>query len=89
MIKFIFSENSKKIFSNLEKDLQNRILTKLGILKTHPDIFSVLMQMKDCDSVTHRLRIGNYRLILRINEQDKNNLEFIVVDIGHRREIYK
>lgn len=89
MIKFIFNKDSKKKFLNFEEDLRNRIISKLKTLHIHPDIFSVLIKMKDCTNSTHRLRIGNYRLILFLKNQQGDDYEFVIVDIGHRREIYK
>lgn len=89
MIKFIFSKDSKKKFLNFEKDIQERILFKLRNLDSHPDIFSILVKMKDCNHSTHRLRIGNYRIILFLKNQQEDNCEFIIVNIGHRREIYR
>lgn len=89
MIKFIFSKGSKKKFLNFEKDLQDRILFKLRNLNDHSNIFSVLVKMKDCNHSTHRLRIGNYRIVLFLKNQQEDNYEFIIVDIGHRKEIYR
>lgn len=89
MIKFIFAKDGKKKFLNLEKDIQDRILFKLRNFNNHTNIFSVLVKMKDCDHSTHRLRIGNYRIVLFLKNQQKNNYKFIIVDIGHRREIYR
>lgn len=89
MVKFIFSKESYKKFSNLEKEIRDRIILKLQNLKNHPDIFSVLVKMKESDNSTHRLRIGNYRIILFLKIQRGNNCEFIIVDLGHRKEIYR
>lgn len=89
MVKFIFTKNSKKKLFNLEKDLQDRIFFKLKSLNNHPDIFSVLVQMKDCQNSTHRLRIGNFRIVMFLKNQKEENFEFVIVDIGHRREIYR
>jgi mRNA-degrading endonuclease RelE of RelBE toxin-antitoxin system len=89
MIKFIFSKDSKKKFLNLEKNLQERVIFKLKSIKDHPYVFSILVQMKDSTNSTHRLRIGNYRIILFLKDQQGANCDFIIVDLGHRKEVYK
>lgn len=89
MVKFIFSKEGYRKFSDLEKEIKDRIILKLKNLKNHPDIFSVLVKMKESNNSTHRLRIGNYRIILFLKMQKVNNCEFIIVDLGHRREVYR
>lgn len=85
MISFIYSEQAKKSFYSLDKNIQQRIREKISQLNNHPDIFSILKPMHGSKSATHRLRVGNYRLILRMASEH----EFDVIDIGHRREIYR
>lgn len=89
MIILKFTEHAKQQFLKLEEGVKSRITDKLKYFKNHPDIFSVLVLMKDSKFTTHRLRIGNFRLILKLVIQEKNYLEFIVVKIGDRKEIYK
>jgi len=88
MIKFIFTKQSKQIFETFQKDIQNRIKIKLNNLKTHPDIFSITRKLVNFKKATHRLRIGNYRLILELKADSDPNINFIVLDIGHRKDIY-
>ena len=82
---FVFSPPAKKAFQRLEPKLQQRIKDKLQSLKGHPDIFSVSKSVFGFEPATHRLRIGTYRLIL----EQKSSNKFLVLDLGHRREIYK
>ncbi len=89
MIIFKFTTRAKQQFLKLEKNIQSRITDKLKYFKNHPDVFSVLVLMKDSKSTTHRMRVGSYRLILKLIVQEKKYLEFIIVKIGDRKEIYK
>ncbi|OGJ43111.1 hypothetical protein A3B60_00220 [Candidatus Peregrinibacteria bacterium RIFCSPLOWO2_01_FULL_39_12] len=89
MVIFKFTKYAKRQFLKFENDIQLRITDKLKYLKSHPDIFSILVLMKDSRFTTHRLRVGSYRLILRLNVHKKNYIEFIVVKAGDRREVYK
>ena len=74
---------------SFDKELRLRIGNKLKMLKNHPDIFSILVLMQDSDHSTHRLRIGNYRLLIKLQIQQKDYLHFIVLKIGHRKDIYQ
>ncbi|MFH0769803.1 MAG: type II toxin-antitoxin system RelE/ParE family toxin [Candidatus Peregrinibacteria bacterium] len=82
---FCFTKKAKRLFLKWDAATQQRIREKLQELKKHPAIFSVLEPMIDMDPATHRLRIGDYRLLLR----DENDGMFLVLKVGHRREIYR
>ena len=69
----------------LEKNIQERIYGKLKELKAHKHIESVLKPLTDFGPATHRLRVGDYRVILqRISDTD-----FLVIDVDHRRNVYR
>ena len=83
---FVFTKQAKKSFGRLPESARERILAKLKGLKSHPDLFSILRPLINFEPATHRLRIGEYRLVLG---QGKNRSEFWVLDVGHRKEVYK
>ena len=82
---FIFTSFAEKKFLKLEKEIQKRIKTKLQELKHHEHLESVLKTLVDFDPATHRLRVGDYRLIL----QKKSLNEYFILDIGNRSDIYR
>ena len=86
MPEFVFTNWAEKQFRTLPSALQDRIIKKLKQLKTIPDIYVVLKPLHNFGPATHRLRIGDYRLILRDNPGQNR---VIVLDIGHRREVYR
>lgn len=86
---FIFTAYAKKQLLNLSQVEQERILAKLVLLKNHPDIFAVLRALVDFDPATHRLRIGSYRLILKLEQSQMNENLFLVLKVGHRKDVYQ
>ena len=89
MIKFIFTKHAEKKFLSLHVSLQERIKKKLTSLKKHDDIFAILKRLHHFEPATHRLRIGDFRLILQLKKQTSKNIEFLVLDIGDRKDVYK
>lgn len=82
---FAFTKSAKKRFLKLEKIVQERMSAKLLALKHHDHLDSLLRAVTNLDPATHRLRIGSYRLLLqRVSEE-----EFLVLDIGDRKDIYR
>jgi mRNA interferase RelE/StbE len=76
------SKEARNILKSLEKDIQIRILRRLEIVKNAP--YHFLEKYKGSD--LWKLRVGDYRVIIEINENDKA-LE--VLTLGHRKNIYK
>ena len=77
-----FSKTAEKELLKLKKTAQSRIISTLDRIKIRP-YFHV---QKLVGSKYFRLRVGDYRVILKI---DKGKLIVLVIKIGHRRNIYK
>lgn len=89
MVSFVFTKYAEKQFRKLPMSVRNRIISKLKLLKEHPDIFSVVKVLNDLVPATHRLRVGSYRLILELKQQKKEQVVFWILKAQHRRDVYK
>ncbi|PKL36573.1 type II toxin-antitoxin system RelE/ParE family toxin [Candidatus Peregrinibacteria bacterium HGW-Peregrinibacteria-1] len=88
MIQFIFTKSAKKTFQKLPAAIRDRIITKLKELKNHSDIFSTLKKLHHFSPATHRLRIGDYRIILELQDYTDTHTTFLILDLGSRKDIY-
>lgn len=77
-----FDIKAKKQFKKLPQNTQIRILKTLERIRIRP--YSFVKGLSG--SPYSRLRIGDYRLILDIRN---NKLIIIVLELGHRKNIYK
>ena len=66
----------------IDKITAKRIVEKLKSIDADP--FSYITKLTDVD--IYKLRVGNYRIKMLI---EKNKLHIIVIEIGHRKNIYK
>jgi mRNA interferase RelE/StbE len=82
LYEIIFSQKAKKQLFKLEKNIQKRIIGSLERIRIRPGSYIT----KLIGDPGYKLRIGDYRIIMDI---DNNNLVILVIKIGHRREIYK
>lgn len=89
MNQFVFTKKAERKFYCMPKPVQERILTKLRSLKSHPDLLSILKRLHHLEPASHRLRIGNYRLILELKIQNNEELVFCVLDLDDRKDVYK
>lgn len=80
--KIIFSELAEKAFYSLDKAVQAQILKRLDKAAQNPRAF-----VKGLTGIKYlSLRAGDYRAIVDIDE--KASL-IMVLDVGHRKKIYK
>ena len=77
-----FSEQAANFIRKLDKLQRERIFAVLERIKIRPEDFVE----KLVGESGYKLRVGHYRLFLDINQ---NRLLLSVVEIGHRKNIYK
>ena len=77
-----FSKIAEKQFYKLEKNIQLRIISTLNRIKIRP--YSHVIRL--VGNPYYRLRVGDHRVIIDIKE---NQLIILVLEVGHRKSIYK
>jgi mRNA interferase RelE/StbE len=77
-----WSDDVRKQLENLEKSIAERIVDKVESIKDNP--FHYVRKLKEYDF--YRLRVGDYRVIMSI---DNWKLIILVIEVGHRKNIYK
>ena len=76
--------HAARSFRKLPRDIQTRISPAIDALKDEP-------RPPGSEKITgaanaYRIRIGNYRVLYEIHD---DVLVILVIDLGHRREIYR
>ena len=81
MYNIIFSNKFRRQLKKLDKEFQRRVLKILERTRLRPhSYFQRLVGKK-----TYRLRVGNYRIIADIEGE---HLVILILEIGHRKNIY-
>ena len=78
----IFSDKALKQLKKLDPSIQKRIIATLERIRIRPGNYVT----KLVGDSGYRLRIGDYRVLLDI---DNNELHILVLKVGHRKKIYK
>ena len=78
----IWSSSAVKELKKLDRLIAKRIYDAVGKLKEDP--YHSIKKLSNSDYF--RLRVGDYRVILDINEYQ---LRILVIKVGHRKKIYK
>ena len=82
MYNLIFEKVALDFINNLEKELKERIWEKLQQCKENP--FHFLEHLEEIEGF--KLRVGDYRLIISIDNLTKT---LKVLKVGHRKNIYE
>lgn len=82
MYEILFSETAFKHLKKLQKHIQKRIISVLERIRVRPCAFL----RKLAGFPYFRLRVGDYRVIIDVR---KKQLIVFVIEIGHRKKIYK
>jgi mRNA interferase RelE/StbE len=82
--RILFVSRAEKGFKRLSADIQDRIISEINSLAEDPRPAGAV-KLKGSDNL-YRVRVGNYRIIYAVEDE---LLVVLVVDIGHRREIYR
>lgn len=81
-----FTKSAEKEFLRLPKKVRERFAEAFKLLSISP--YSELLKIKKLKGTddAYRIRIGEYRLIYKIEQQV---LTVLVIKVGHRREVYR
>ena len=76
--------HAARSFRKLPREIQKRISPAIDAVKDEP-------RPPGAEKITgiantYRIRVGNYRVLYEIHD---NVLVILVIDLGHRREIYR
>ncbi|KIC72293.1 Addiction module toxin, RelE/StbE family [Neochlamydia sp. EPS4] len=79
------SESAEKFLEKVPKKDRLRILEKIDTLVDDP-MPSGSIKLHGQKTLLYRIRSGDYRVVYSIK---KDVLNILVVEIGHRREVYR
>lgn len=77
----IFSDKVLKQLKKMERNVQERIIAALERIRIRPEAYIT----KLVGDPGYRLRVGDYRVIMDIENKE---LHILVLKVGHRKKIY-
>ncbi|MDD2665558.1 MAG: type II toxin-antitoxin system RelE/ParE family toxin [Methanocellales archaeon] len=77
----IFSDKALEQLQKMERNAQERIIAALERIRIRPEKYVT----KLVGDPGYKLRVGNYRIIMDI---DNKELQILVLKVGHRKNIY-
>lgn len=85
MHKVLLSESAREFYESADSPLQRRLDRCFDMLQTSPRRHPNIKPLKGPLSGAYRYRTGDYRVVYRIEDEDRL---VIVLIIAHRSEVY-
>ena len=82
MYELRYSPTALKQLEKLNKDIKERILITLERLRIRPESCDIKRLV---GMMGYRMRVGDYRIIFDI---EKNELLILILQVGHRKNVY-
>jgi mRNA interferase RelE/StbE len=82
MFRVLLTERAKKQLRKLDSTTQNRIIAVLERIRMRPFAHIKAVVGESC----YRVRAGDYRILIDIQQGE---LIILVLEVGHRKNIYK
>jgi mRNA interferase RelE/StbE len=86
MFEILFSPAAAAFFERADATLQKRIDRCCLQLKSDPFRHNNIKRLKGEFAGIYRFRIGEWRVMYRVDNQTR---KVVIIDIGHRRDVYE
>lgn len=87
MYKVIYSKNSVRDLKKIDKKIAQRIIQKLDFFSKQSEIGSFAKKLKGFDDNKYRFRVGDYRVIFKIDANGEIRI-LLILNIKHRKDVY-
>ena len=85
---FAYSDQSLAFLKTLTSKLRRQIVSKIETLASNPcpPKSKLVRGMKDGQEPVRRIRSGDYRVLYTVRDNDQL---VVILDIGHRKDVYR
>jgi len=83
---FAYTSQSLAYLKTVPKKIRRQIIAKINALASnpHPNNSKLVQSMKDGERPVLRIRSGDYRVLYMVRDVD-----IVVLDIDHRKDVYR
>ncbi len=85
----VYTKFSQKDLDRLDSSDVRRILKKVNEFSQRPDPLEFAKKLTGFVIDTYRFRVGDYRVVFRVDPQTKHLVVLVVLRVRHRKEVYK
>jgi mRNA interferase RelE/StbE len=87
--KIVYTKLSQKDLEKLDPSIVRRILKKVDEFSKQTDPLEFAKKLTGFVIDTYRFRVGDYRVVFRLDPQNQQLVILVVLRVRHRKEVYK
>jgi mRNA interferase RelE/StbE len=87
--KVVYTKRSQKDLDGLDYSLIQRILKKVDEFSRMSDPLKMASKLKGFEIDTYRFRVGDYRVVFRLDPQSFQLVVLVVLRVRHRKDVYR
>ncbi len=87
--KVVYTQLSQKDLDRLDASVVRRILKKVDEYSKRKDPLEFAKKLTGFTLDTYRFRVGDYRVVFRLDPQTQQLVILVVLRVQHRKEVYK
>jgi len=89
MYQLVYTKSAEHDLAKLSKALAKRVLQKLEYFIRSENPFSYAKKLVNFAHDTYRFRVGEYRVIFRVDPEKKRFVILVVLRVLHRKGAYE
>ena len=86
--KVVYTKASQKDLNSLDSSIAQRILEKTNEYSKPNRPLLKAKKLKAFELNTYRFRVGDYRVIFRLDPQNQKLVVLVVLKVAHRKNVY-
>lgn len=87
--KIVYTKLSQKDLDKLDPSIVRRILKKVDEFSKRAAPLEFAKKLTGFVIDTYRFRVGDYRVVFRLDPQNQQLVILVVLRVRHRKEVYK
>ncbi len=87
--KLVYTKSAERDLDCLDSVVRRRIFKKMDEYLGLKDPMDRASKLKGFEVSTYKFRVGDYRVIFRLDSKTRRLVVLVVLKIKHRKEVYK
>lgn len=87
--RLVYTKSAEKDLDGIDKNQAIKILLKVNDFLRLQDPLVKAKKLKGFELDTYRFRVGDYRVVFRLDKESGKIVVLIVLKIAHRKDVYR
>lgn len=85
----VYTEHAQRDLARLDRSVAQRILKRVAFLTQRSNPLQSAKKLSGVDPATYRYRVGDYRVLFRLDPKTTRLIILVVLRVAHRKDVYR